>query len=335
MTRPILLLTCRDPRTDFRRPLAEAFAALGHEVFYLWLKRRPLLTDLTHGTIRELSARQTLGFARSLRQKPDLLVLNSSNLAFPFASLLLRTLAGGQWSFDLHDDLLYGTTGWQRVRAQIAQSLLLQNTDFAVHAAPQLQPLFPQSYHLGNASAFLPFRCKPPDSSRILVLASIDERFDFTLVSDLARRHPHLDFDIWGTVSKAAPTARNQLALMLANAPNIQHFGGYDSESLHNTLSRYSVMFAPYRTPFPLTDTIDPLRYYHALNAGLEVITTPIPRARELADFLHLLRPEDDFGTLIDKLLEGRVRRNPGTTAAQFNWTAKAERLLDIAEAAR
>jgi hypothetical protein len=94
-------------------------------------------------------------------------------------------------------------------------------------------------------------------------------------------------------------------------------------------------MFAPYVTPSPLTDTIDPLRYYHALNAGLEVISNPIPRARELADLLHLFTPGDDFAALIEALRAGSSLRNPGTTSTQFNWQTKAQRLLDIAEAAR
>lgn len=335
MSRPILLLTCRDPRTDFRRPLAEAFSSLGHEVFYLWLKRRPILTHLASGESRELSRWQTLGFALSLRRKRDLLVFNSTNLAFPMVSLLFRLLAGGQWSFDLHDDLLYETTGWRRLRASLAQFMVVKSADFTVHAASAVQVLFPHSHHLGNASAILPARCKPPDFSRILILASLDERFDFTLLSNLAQQHPHLDFDIWGAVSQNAPAIRNRLTLMLANASNIQHFGAYDSASMPATLARYGVMFAPYVVPSPLTDTIDPLRFYHALNAGLEVISTPIPRAQELANYLHLLGPDTDFAVIIDDLTQGIGLRNPGTTSDQFNWTAKARRLLDIAEAAR
>ena len=335
MSRPFLLLTCRDPATDFRRPLAEAFAALGHPVFYLWLTRRPRLTTLATGETCDLSPWQTLRFARSLRQHPDLLVFNSTNLAFPLVSTMLRILSGGQWCFDLHDDLLYATEGWRRLRARLAHHLLLMQADFAVHAAPTLQKLFPTSHHLGNASALLPIQRTAPDFTRILTLTSLDERFDFALFSELAHRHPTLTFDIWGAVSKAAPTAQHDLALLQASAPNITHRGAYDTASLPTILGQYSVMFAPYVTPSPLTDTIDPLRYYHALNAGLEVITTPIPRARDLANLLHLLIPGDDFGALIERLRHGKDHRNPGTTATQFNWTTKAQRLLDIAEAAQ
>ena len=244
-------------------------------------------------------------------------------------------MAGGQWCFDLHDDLLYGTTGWRRLRARLAQHLLLTNSDFAVHAAPALQKLFPTSHHFGNASALLPIHRAAPDFTRILILTSLDERFDFALLSRLAEHHPGLTFDIWGAISKAAPTTQRDLTLLLTNAPNIHHCGTYDSASLPAILGQYSVMFAPYLTPSPLTGTIDPLRYYHALNAGLEVISTPIPRARDLANLLHLLIPGDDFSALIDRLSQERDRRNPGTTATQFNWTIKAQCLLEIAEAAR
>lgn len=335
MARTILLLTCRDPATDFRRPLAQALAALGHKVFYLWLKRRPLLTEIGTNTTHELSPWDTLAFALSLRREPDLLVFNSTNLAHPSVSALLRIVIGGQWCFDLHDDLLYATTGWRRLRARAAQFVLLKTSDFAVYAAPTLASQFPASHQLGNASDQQPIHRAGPDVTQILILASIDERFDFALLSDQARRNPGLRFDIWGHVSKAAPGARSKLTALLASSPNVNAFGPYDSASLPAILANYSIAFAPYLTPAALTDTIDPLRYYHCLNAGLEVITTPIPRAHDLADLLHLLAPGDDIGPLAKQLAAGKARRNPGTTATQFNWTIKAQRLLDIAEAAR
>ena len=42
----IVLLTCRDPAKDFRLPLAEELHLLGHKVFYIFLKRRPVVIDM-------------------------------------------------------------------------------------------------------------------------------------------------------------------------------------------------------------------------------------------------------------------------------------------------
>ena len=54
--------------------------------------------------------------------------------------------------------------------------------------------------------------------------------------------------------------------------------------SLPELLARTPVMFAPYKMGSKLTRYIDPLRYYHCLNSGMEVVSTDIPQAHMLAE---------------------------------------------------
>jgi hypothetical protein len=49
-----------------------------------------------------------------------------------------------------------------------------------------------------------------------------------------------------------------------------------------------------------MTTHVNPDKLYHYLNAGLEVIATPIPQAKRLARYLHLVRDVKDLPTAID-----------------------------------
>lgn len=330
----IVLLTCRDPRTDFRLPLAESLQRLGHDVAYVHLKRRPAVVEMAAPDRRQEFS--LAGFLRHARRafRPSgrpLLVFNSTNLVFPGLSRVLRALIGGLWCFDMHDDLLYASSGMRRRRLRLAQSVLLQGSDVVVHAAPTLQELFPRSRHLGNASAVGPIARPQPDFSKILVLASLDRRIDFGFLARAAALNPTLTFDIHGQVSGNDPAVAADLAALLAANPNIAYHGAYDSAGLPAILACYAVTLAPYVAGSRLTRYIDPLRYYHCLNSGMEVVSTGIPKARDLAGSLHVIAAPKEFGPLVERLRdEPSARRNAAPDIAGNSWAARASALMAI-----
>ena len=327
----VALLTCRDPATDFRLPLAEELQALGEKVYYIHLKRRPVVRRMDGSEpAREFSLTEFLKFfAARFRSEPTLLVFNSTNLVFPVFSRLLRFVAGGFWVLDMHDELTYGKTGLARFKALVAQRMLIGGSDLVVHAAPTLSELFPGSRHLGNASTLTAIDRPEPDFSRVLILASIDERFDFAFLIEAARQAPDLAFEIHGQISANDPDIRKHVEDTIATQPNVHYMGPYVNSDLPRILGDYVVTLAPYATPSPLTHYIDPLRYYHCLNSGMEVISTPIPKARDFGDSLHIVRRPDEVASLVKGLANGSVaKRNAGSTADIHNWRARAKRLL-------
>ncbi|GGE01128.1 hypothetical protein GCM10011390_19950 [Aureimonas endophytica] len=330
----IVLLTCRDPKTDFRRVLAEELQSLGHDVSYVFLKRRPTVVEMSApDKARSFSLPGFLRHARRTYRGADpLLFINSTNLVFPGLSRVLRALCGGLWCFDMHDDLLYEATGWRRRRAEIAQRTLLGGADFIVHGPPTLKELFPTSHHVSNASSLGPIERPAPDWSRVLILASLDGRFDFDFVRDVAKANPHLGFDIFGHVSKNNPVVTAGLEALTAAAPNVSYRGAYVNEDLPAILGAYPATLAPYRTNNRLTYFIDPLRFYHCLNSGMEVISTDIPKARDFGGSVHVVTSPAEVGPLIDRLRQDpATRRNPGSTAAEHNWRNRAEQIMRIA----
>lgn len=324
------VLSCRDPKTDFRRPLVEALRR-HHETWYVFLKRRPIVDGPGSGFApREMSFPAFVRWLRrTARSDADNVFFNSTNAAFPLVIPALRAAAPrGIWCLDMHDDLLYDTTGFKRMRDAAAIAVQTAISHVTVHAAASLVELFPKSKHLGNASHIEPANRPALDLQNILILASLDQRFDFDLTASVALHCPGTIFHIHGQISRGDPAIRARLEKLLSGAPNIIYHGAYTLADLDDILPSYSVSFAPYRTNTRLTRYIDPLRFYHCLNSGLELITTPIPQADAMAPCLHLVRSAEAFAPVLADLPSSR--RNTGARYQPCYWNERADRLVEL-----
>jgi hypothetical protein len=97
---------------------------------------------------------------------------------------------------------------------------------------------------------------------------------------------------------------------------------------LPGLLSRYKVTLAPYRADTPLTRYIDPLRFYHCLNAGLEVVSTDIPQARFMADKVHIVSGVTSCAETLAAIKAGTLAKQPSYTP--ITWENRAVRLTEI-----
>jgi hypothetical protein len=336
-SRTVFLLTCRDAETDFRRPLADALAAIGHEVFYIRLQRRPTLDGVGGDGPRVVSMPAFVAWMiRACRSADRPLVFNSTNLLFPWLTTLLKALCGGLWCFDMHDDLLYDKLGANRIRASRAQRRKLGSSDLVVYAAARLSERFPEARHLGNASDMLPVAHPFFDSSRVLILSSLDQRFDFDFLDEVARLNPSVEFVIAGQVAEGTE-GTSAIAARLSQSTNdhrnIVYRGPYNSARLVGLMAEFSLSLAPYRINSRLTRYIDPLRYYHCLNSGLELLTTDIPQAHLLAERLHILHAPAEFARVTAGFhASPPARRNANPQANLTTWRERAGTLMKIVE---
>ena len=325
------VFTCRDPKSDFRLALADALRQ-NHETYYIWLKRRPLVAGpKSNDAVIEMSL---LDFLRFMwRFKPDEKVnvyFNSTNTYFPVFTALLRLIVAtaGVWCLDMHDDLRYHTKGLKRWREEMVISLLRCLSHVTVHAAPTLQELFPGSRHLGNASNVLPLSGQTKRNDAVLIIASIDERFDFDFVSELAQACPAIQFHLHGWTRQNDTLTMMQIAALDRRHANIHYHGSYTMADLPGILSAYQVSVAPYRTDTILTRYIDPLRFYHCLNAGLEVISTDIPQARYMRDWVHVVTDVAGCADTLSAIRSGTSAKQPAY--CPITWEQRAARLVEI-----
>ena len=327
------IFTCRDPQSDFRLPLVDALRR-DHETWYIWLRRRPVVSGPgADDPFVEMTMAGLLRFMRNSRRDDAVNVyFNSTNTYFPAMSALLRLVAPpGVWCFDMHDDLRYHNTGIKRWREQQIAAALCRLSDLVVHAAPTLQELFPKSVHLGNASSIRPLPPGEFSGQRALILASFDQRFDFDFVSRLAVASPGTSLDLYGWTRPGDTRTAAQLTELTARHPNIGYRGPYTMADLPGILGRYRIGIAPYRTDTLLTRYIDPLRFYHCLNAGLEVISTDIPQARFMQRQVHVVSDADQCAAALAAIQQGLAAKQPDYTP--ITWDQRAKKLTAIIEA--
>jgi hypothetical protein len=324
------VFTCRDPKSDFRLPLVDALRS-DYETYYVWLRRRPLVSGPgPNDPAAEMSLPDFLRFIRRFRQDDRInIYFNSTNTYFPGMSAVLRRIAiAGVWCFDMHDDLRYHNTGLKRWRESLIISFLRRLSDVTVHAAPTLRELFPDSQHLGNASNILPLPLPERPGNDVLIIASFDERFDFDFVGDLAQACPAIRFHLHGWTRQDDTATVAQMANITGRHRNIQYHGPYSMADLPEILSRYRVSIAPYRVNTPITRYIDPLRFYHCLNAGLEVVSTDIPQAQFMASWVHVVSDVMACAETLASIQAGKLAKQPIYTP--ITWAQRADRLVEI-----
>ena len=326
------VFTCRDPRTDFRLPLVEALRHQ-HETCYIWLRRRPVVSGPERETTTEMSLLKLLLFVRRFRRDGKVNVyFNSTNTYFPILTFILRVVARpGVWCLDMHDDLRYHNKGLRRWREELIISLLRRLSHVTVHAAPTLQELFPDSRHLGNASNIQPLADNTARNSNVLIIASFDERFDFDFLSELARMCPDISFHLHGWTRSDDTATKMQITLIEVTHANVHYRGPYSMDDLPTILRSYKVSVAPYRTNTVLTRYIDPLRFYHCLNAGLEVISTDIPQARYMQEWVHVVPDVCGCAATLAAILSGTAAKQPAYRP--ITWEQRADRLTEIISA--
>jgi hypothetical protein len=324
------VFTCRDPKTDFRLPLVDSLRR-EHETYYIWLRRHPIVSGpCADDKPVEMTVPALFRFIRRFRGDDRRNVyFNSTNTYFPGLIACLRAVApSGLWCLDMHDDLRYHNTGLKRWREGQIISLQRRMSHLTVHAAPTLQELFPDSIHLGNASNILRIPPTETADNQILIIASFDERFDFDFVSDLARNCPDLDFHLHGWSRPGDTTTQTQIVALAARHTNVRYYGSYTMADLACILGRYRISVAPYRTDTILTHYIDPLRFYHCLNAGLEVVSTEIPQARFMADYVHVVSNVTSCAETLSAIQAGKLAKQRGYTP--ITWDQRADRLIEI-----
>lgn len=215
------VFTCRKAASDFRQPLAEALGQ-HYETWYIWLKRRPIVTGPQQGGVpREMALFRFLMFMFRFRRDDKVNVyFNSTNTYFPGIMLFLRCFAtAGVWCLDMHDDLRYHNTGLKRMREHLIVRLLGACSDVIVNAAPMLAELFPRSQHLGNASHIRPLARDAKADSRVLIIASFDERFDVDFLSRLAALRPEFSSTCMAGPGRTIPSPRKRSGSCAESAP--------------------------------------------------------------------------------------------------------------------
>lgn len=308
----LLVLANKPFSSDFRKYLMRAAVSAGGRAAHIYFGDR-LIFSKANGE-RSVFARDThIGtiahIVRGYLGDSSTVVLTGlgctwSLLAFRLPSRIPNAIP----VYDIYDDLLYDTTGVHRVAKWTLDRLWRRATHRQMILSTMLKSRYPHALHIRNASHAQGSQTQRASGTPLLVyVGSLDKRVDFSWLARLAQHDVRID--IWGRVHESFPDAETSLSELCRQHMNVAFHGAYDNDDLDNILHRYDVGLIPYKIGHVMTDYINPDKMYHYLNAGLEVIATPIPSVMAHAEFVHVTPHGSDLTVALDAVTANPKRQ--------------------------
>jgi hypothetical protein len=320
---------------DFRRPLIETLAAKGYEAWHVRIGKQIVLTgpDFERREFNSILGLVTLikHVRAHLKIKKGCPVFVDTTGAFlPARSLLLRASLRGVWCFDIFDNLLYNLRSVFRLKRQLEISLLSRLSSINIVLSQETLRLFPQAHHLDNAAHTRPIARSKDAFIDLVCLFMIDHRFDFKLVAGVAALAPHLKIFLYGRLGADDQAIKSRLEELRASYPNVIYRGEYGFDDVDTILAPFGIGFTPYVIDNLLTEYINPDKYYLYLNSGMEVISTNIPQARRMADYVHIAGSAAEIIELAERIKRDPTYRKNNSVGRDFTWNQRAEELIEI-----
>lgn len=161
------------------------------------------------------------------------------------------------------------------------------------------------------------------ERSGVVYLGALDARFDWVLLSAVARSLPHVPFTIAGPRPSAPPPLPQNVSLV----------GVVAYERAPALLARHAVGILPLSS-HPGNAGRSPMKYYEYLAGGLSVVALASDELRRRADVnVHLYTDAPSAARAITAALSASdAERDAGRRAAEaMRWSDRAQRLLTFA----
>ena len=336
---PINLLTFAITRyrRDFRKYLMRAAERSGGSALHVLLREKVTFSWADAERVDYSTSANSYALGQIIRERLQpgpilgLIGLGGTRLderAGKLAANLHQDLSQVHWVYDVFDDFLYNAEGEDRVRRLMADAVWRCRCEHSIILDPGLRGRYPSAVHLDNAShlELLP-SVAMVDPRKMVYIGSIDRRVDFEWLDALAAND--VTIEIFGSVhTLAAAETQQKLDVLIERRRNISFHGPYDNDDLTAILARFGVGLLPYRAGDPMTDHVNPDKLHHYLNAGLAVVASPIPAARRLGRFIHVMAAGRDWAALLSELETSRLQESwPRETN---NWDLRWAELVNL-----
>ena len=180
--------------------------------------------------------------------------------------------------------------------------------------------------YLRNGSLMKPLKHERPV---VGMCGAFDRRWvDDDLMVQVVERFPNVTFSIVGPVDGAS-------ARKLRRFTHVRLHGPVPFPMLPSILSQWDVAIIPFREN-EITDSLNPLKLYEYLGAGLPVVATSTRELRRYSSLVELAAGTNGFVRGIENALKdgSRSRRNMRKQFARRNtWTDRVDTLLHALEA--
>ncbi len=328
----IIILSCESYDNYFRKYLIRSMIKSGFETMYisfyqnqisLYLNEK-LLVSYKNNRINTFKIIENL---ITFKQKSKLIIWNS----FPpwkFYLLLRFSFPKAFIIYDIFDYFYYQQSNniKSKLRTKIIDIIYCQTANRIIVLSRELTRLYRKGYWLNNAS-HLTFKKQEIIYKRIGIICSIDFRFDFFLLDYIAKNLPEIEIVIYGWIKFEDKDILKKLTSLVSMNKNVKYFGKYCNDDLESILSNIDIGLIPYITNSIVTKYINPDKYFHYLCYGLEVVSTSIPAAYELEQWVHICETSEYFVSKIQDIYRKKSLKNVDEFWKQNNWSKRLEKI--------
>lgn len=186
-----------------------------------------------------------------------------------------------------------------------------------------------QAYADALADPRLPDDLRAIRPPRLGYSGLIGDKLNLDMLKDLAKQTPEWSLVFLGHVNVSQRVKTWQALQAL---PNVHYLGPAEWSQVPHYVKGFDVGLMPY-VQDRHSETINPLKLYDYLAAGVPIATVDIPAVREFIAYVHLADSPEVFpqavrSALADRSPERRQARRE--VAAQHAWEARVEQLSDL-----
>jgi hypothetical protein len=289
----------------------------------LWVLHVPLPAPrrLLQSQARELLDRWTLVLTRATMRR----LCFGTPVVWsytPMTASVIGRLENRMLVYDVVDDyaalpFYAGSNG----RAAVDDRCMTETADVVFTTSMKLQrdrmALNPNCHHVGNAADIELFARarslrwpEPPDLAAVARPrlayhgALTSHKLDLELIGQLARRCPDWSFVFIG------PCLEGETREALSKFSNVHLLGTKPQPALPAYLAGCALSIVPYRRT-PYTESVNALKVFECIAAGLHVVSTDLPGFREVADHIHVAGDAGEFEAAIERVLSGAAGESP------------------------
>lgn len=207
-----------------------------------------------------------------------------------------------------------------------------KTADVIFTVSPDLKKVFPENTHVywvPNGVDVQHFR-QPSNNQQFNLLPKpfvvycgvIQERFDLSLVEQTARLLPNIHFVIAGPIWEGINLASLHL-------PNVHLIGSVDYQQLPSLLARASCGIIPHIVN-RFTASMNPLKLYEYLAAGLPVISTPVKGTEQFPTGVTVASTPPEFATAIKKAIaySSEQKKQLTSLVTEHTWETRLDTML-------
>jgi glycosyltransferase involved in cell wall biosynthesis len=166
-------------------------------------------------------------------------------------------------------------------------------------------------------------------------VGTIDDRLDYGLLTELARRHPGWTFSFFGPTSLSAKADRLQWERLLSFT-NVRYGRSVDAERIPATIAEFDIGIIPYRADKPQVRYCFPMKVMEYFACGIPVVSSRIDELRRFPKFVRTAATAAEW----ESAIRGWLRQPPDSdmidamrrTAAANSWRRKITALMKLVD---